>query len=103
MDGGRVTPEDVPEGLVWLATEAAFPLLQTPRDAVRLESAEKHTRAALAAVLSVHEQMVRARVLIDLAVAAERFFPGNAAVNQTLHQAARIAEIGLEAYDEENQ
>ncbi len=49
-------PEQVPADLVTLAMEAAFSHLETPRDAVRLAAAEKHTRAALAAVLSVYPQ-----------------------------------------------
>lgn len=72
-------PERVPEELVRLAVEAAFPLLETPRDAVRLESAERHTRAALAVVLPMYEQWVRTYVVNDLGIAGGRYYPHNAA------------------------
>jgi hypothetical protein len=96
-----MTPEDVPQELVWAAMEAAFPLLEMPRDAVRLLSAERHTRAALAAVLPQYQEWVRTYVANDLMIAAERYYPHNAAWNQSLHQAAEIADLGLTAYDEE--
>lgn len=52
-------PEDVPAALVKLATDAAFPFLRTPQNAVRLASAEQHTRIALAAVLPEFERDLR--------------------------------------------
>lgn len=46
-------PEKVPGQLVRMAMSAAFPLLGNPGDSIRLDSAERHARAALAAVNEV--------------------------------------------------
>lgn len=73
------------------------------RAGIRRFPADGHTRAALAAVLPVHERMVRASVGEDLNTLAARFYPHDAALNQDFHQAAYVAEMGLAAYDKENQ
>lgn len=94
-------PGQVPAALVTRAHRALYSISVVKDSKQPLPDIDwdKALRTALAATLPEFEQRIRQQVVMDLLAVGDRYYPTHAALNQTMDQAAHIAEIGLAAYD----